>query len=131
VLVLCGPSEREAARAIAALAAHPAVVSLAGRDLGIGLTKACIRRARLLITTDSGPRHFATAFGTPVISLFGPTHVAWTRTHHPQAWHLRIDVPCGPCQRPICPEGHHRCMRELDPESVFRVASRMLERVKE
>jgi heptosyltransferase-2 len=128
VLVLCGPDEREAAREIVRLAGHRRVVSLADQPLGIGLSKACIRRSALLITTDSGPRHFAAAFNTPVITLFGPTHIAWTRTYSPRAWHLSIQVPCGPCQRPVCPVGHHRCMRELSPESVFRTALRALSR---
>jgi heptosyltransferase II len=127
VLVLCGPGERESAREIVAAAGHRQVVSLADQPLAIGLTKACVRRASLLITTDSGPRHFAAAFLTPVITLFGPTHIAWTRTNHPQAWHILHRVPCGPCQRPVCPEGHHRCMRDLSPEAVFRVALRALE----
>jgi hypothetical protein len=96
VLVVCGPSERDAARAIAARAAHPGVVSLADQPLSIGLTKACIRRSALLITTDSGPRHFAAAFRVPVLTLFGPTHIAWTRTYHPQAHHLFHPVACGP-----------------------------------
>ena len=126
VLVLCGPSERENARAIVAAAADDRVVSLADQELGIGLTKASIRRASLLITTDSGPRHFAAAFGTPVVTLFGPTHIAWTRTHHTLAWHVRHPVPCGPCQRPICPEQHHRCMIDLQPEGVYRLARRIL-----
>jgi heptosyltransferase-2 len=126
VLIVCGPDERSAAHEIVKAAGHPRVVSLADQSLGIGLTKACVRRSALLITTDSGPRHFAAAFNTPVITLFGPTHVAWTRTYHPHAWHLLKPVPCGPCQRPICPEGHHRCMRELSPDSVFRVALRAL-----
>src|SRR6185312_12785691 len=116
VLVLCGPSERENAREIVAAAADDCVVSLADQELGIGLTKACVRRASLLITTDSGPRHFAAAFGTPVLTLFGPTHLAWTRTQHTAAWHVSHPVPCGPCQRPICPEGHHRCMIDLTPD---------------
>src|SRR5262249_340740 len=77
-------------------------------------------------TTDSGPRHFAAAFQTPVITLFGPTHIAWTRTYHPQALHLFHPVDCGPCQRPVCPEGHHRCMRELTPDQVYQAALRML-----
>ena len=64
------------------------MVSLADQPLGLGLSKACVRRSALLITTDSGPRHFAAAFGIPVITLFGPTHIAWTRTYHPQAMHL-------------------------------------------
>jgi heptosyltransferase II len=126
VLVVCGPGERENARSIVASAADKRVVSLADCELGIGLTKACIRRTSLLITTDSGPRHFAAAFGTPVITLFGPTHIAWTRTHHPLAWHMKHTVPCGPCQRPVCPEGHHRCMKELAPDGVYAVARRVL-----
>ncbi len=69
VLVVCGPSERAAARAIAAAADHPRVVSLAPLELSLGLTKACVRRSAMLITTDSGPRHFATAFGVPVLTL--------------------------------------------------------------
>jgi heptosyltransferase-2 len=126
VLVLCGPAERDSAREIVALADHPGVVSLADQPLGLGLSKACVRRAALLITTDSGPRHFAAAFRTPVITLFGPTHIAWTRTYHPHAIHLYHPVPCGPCQRPVCPEGHHRCMRELRPEVVVDAALRLL-----
>lgn len=126
VLVVCGPKEREAARAIVARADHRRVKGLDGLPLGIGLTKACIRRSCLLITTDSGPRHFAAPFGVPVITLFGPTHIAWTRTYHPQAVHLVRPVPCGPCQKRVCPEGHHRCMRELDPDAVFRAAERLI-----
>ena len=126
VLVVCGPGEREAARSIVSQSDRPGVVSLADQPMGIGLTKACIRRATLLVTTDSGPRHFATGFDVPVITLFGPTHIAWTLTYHPKALHLHHPVPCGPCQKPSCPELHHRCLRDLGPDSVFESARRML-----
>ncbi len=119
VLVNCGPSEREIARQIVARAAHPRVVSLADEQLPIGLSKACIRRSRLLVTTDSGPRFFAPAFGVPVVSLFGPTHMDWSRTHFPREICLATPVPCGPCMKRICPLGHHRCMRELTVERVY------------
>ena len=127
-LVLCGPAERAAAREIVARADHPDVACLADahQPLGIGLTKACIRRSALLVTTDSGPRHFAAPFNIPVISLFGPTHIAWTLTFHPRALHLYRPVPCGPCQKRVCPLGHHRCMRELDPGDVYDAALRFL-----
>ena len=78
------------------------------------------------MTTDSGPRHFASAFDVPVLTLFGPTHIAWTRTHHPLSLHILHPVDCGPCQQPVCPEGHHRCMRDLDPDAVYRAATRLL-----
>lgn len=128
VLVVCGPGERDSAREIVTKAAHPRVTSLADEPMSLGLTKACVRRSSLMISTDSGPRHFAAAFGVPIVSLFGPTHIAWTRTHHPQAIHLQQPVPCGPCQQGVCPLGHHRCMVELSPDSVFRAAQRLLGR---
>jgi heptosyltransferase-2 len=126
VLVVCGPAEKDNARAIVAATGRPDVVSLADETLSIGLSKASIKRAELLVTTDSGPRHFATAFGVPVVSLFGPTAIGWTRTYHPRAIHLQVPVPCGPCQKPTCAEGHHRCMRDLDPGSVFEACLRLL-----
>jgi heptosyltransferase-2 len=134
VLVLCGPKECELARAIAAEADHPNVHALAdltapavvdGPRLSLGLTKACVRRADLLVTTDSGPRHFAAAFDRPVITLFGPTHIEWTETYHPRAVHLQKKFECGPCQLRVCPLDH-RCMRELKPEEVFAAAEGLL-----
>jgi heptosyltransferase-2 len=126
VLVLCGPSERDMARRIADDARSPHAHSLADTPLSLGLTKAIVRRADLLVTTDSGPRHFAAAFGTSVVTLFGPTHIGWTETYFEKAIHLQKRVPCGPCQRRVCPEGHHRCMRELSPGEAFGAASRLL-----
>jgi heptosyltransferase-2 len=127
VLVLCGPAERELARRIAGLARRPAVVTLVEELLSLGLTKACVRRADLLITTDSGPRHFASAFGTPVVTLFGPTHIAWTETYYERALHVQKQVPCGPCQLRVCPLDH-ACMTQLKPAEVFAAATQLLTR---
>lgn len=125
VLVLCGPSERELAGQIAIRADRPAVFSLADAPLSIGLTKACIRRASLLVTTDSGPRHFGIAFDRPTLTLFGPTHIAWTETYHAKSVHLQKKVPCGPCQLRVCPLDH-RCMKELTPAEVLAAVTQML-----
>jgi heptosyltransferase-2 len=127
VLVLCGPGEEELAREIGRLANRPSVHTLAEHPLSLGLTKACVRRADLLVTTDSGPRHFAAAFDRPVVTLFGPTHIAWTLTYHPKALHLQKKVACGPCQLRVCPLDH-RCMRGLPPVTVFHAAEELLAR---
>lgn len=127
VVVLCGPSERALAREIAQAADHARVGSLADEPVSIGLTKACVRRARLLVTTDSGPRHFAAAFGVPVITLFGPTHIAWSETYYERAVHLQHAVPCGPCQQRDCPQGHHRCMRDLTVARVYQAVAAQLD----
>lgn len=126
VLVTCGPSERELAREIVRLADHSRVVSLADEPISIGLTKACVRRSRLMVTTDSGPRFFAVAFGLPVITLFGPTDAAWTRTHYAGETCLHHAVPCGPCGKRVCPLAHHDCMRLLSVERVYEAVSEQL-----
>lgn len=124
VLVLCGPSERDSAKVIVAKSSHPAVTSLADEPLSIGLTKAVVRRLTTLVTTDSGPRHFAAAFGVPVVTLFGPTHIGWTETYFDRAVHVQKAVPCGPCQLRVCPLDH-RCMTTLTPQDVLEAMDRL------
>jgi len=120
VLIICGPAEAERASSIARLADHPRVFSLAGLPLSIGLSKACVRRSRLLVSTDSGPRHFAAAFGVPVVALFGPTDIRWTDTRYSGERRLQLSLDCQPCQQRVCPLGHHKCMRELTVDEVYR-----------
>jgi heptosyltransferase-2 len=127
VLVVCGPNERATAREIIRLADRPQIVSLADRPVSLGLTKACVRRLDLFVTTDSGPRHFAAAFGVPVISLFGPTYIEWTETYFEKGINLQKKVPCGPCQLRVCPLDH-RCMTELAPAEVLAAAADLLHR---
>ncbi|NIP84642.1 MAG: lipopolysaccharide heptosyltransferase II [Planctomycetales bacterium] len=126
VLVICGPQEHATAAEIVARADHPRVKSLAGQPLSVGLSKACVRRSRLVVSTDSGPRHFAAAFDVPVVTLYGPTHVAWGDTHYRHAVHLQHPVPCGPCMKRVCPLGHHLCMRELSVQQVYAAVEKLL-----
>lgn len=128
ILVLCGPAEREEANAIVRAADHQHVVSFGDAKLSLGLTKAAVRHSELLVTTDSGPRHFAPPFGVPVVTLFGPTHVAWSETYYERSLHLQLEVDCGPCQQRTCPLIHHRCLRELSPDRVYTAARALLER---
>lgn len=119
VLVNCGPAERDIARAIVERADDRRVVSLADFDVPLGLTKAVIRRSRLLLTTDSGPRFFGIAFGKPVVSIFGPTSPEHTQTHYEHETSLSLSLDCQPCFKRTCPLGHHACMRDLSVEQVY------------
>jgi heptosyltransferase-2 len=91
----------------------------------LGLTKALVRRSTLLVTTDSGPRHFAAAFDRPVVSLFGPTFIDWTRTYFDREICLQKQVPCGPCQLRVCPTDH-ACMKLLSPQEVLGAVQQLL-----
>ncbi|HWA99061.1 MAG TPA: lipopolysaccharide heptosyltransferase II [Pirellulales bacterium] len=128
VLVLCGPSERAIAAEIVRSAGDRRVASLADEPMSIGLTKACLERTRLLVTTDSGPRHLAAALGVPSVSLFGPTHIAWSDNHAATDMHVQLKLECQPCQQRVCPLKHHRCMRELSVERVMAAVVDQLRR---
>jgi heptosyltransferase-2 len=126
VLVICGPVERPIAARIAQLADCDGVLSLADEAVSLGLSKSLIRRSQLLISTDSGPRHFGAAFGIPTVTLFGPTDPRWSHNYNPRSFDLQQHLPCVPCARRTCPLGHHRCMRELKVDAVYRAACELL-----
>lgn len=127
VLVVCGPAEKSEAEQIVEQAQHPLVTSLAEEPPHLGLTKAAIQQAELLVTTDSGPRHFAAPFQVPVVTLFGPTHIMWSETFYEHSKHLQLKLDCGPCQQRVCPLGHHRCMKDLGPDQVYQAVVSLLE----
>jgi heptosyltransferase-2 len=126
VLIICGPAEAERASTIARSSGHPRVFSLSGFPPSIGLSKACVRRSRLLVSTDSGPRHFAAAFGVPVVTLFGPTDIRWTDTRYGGERQLQLSLECQPCQQRVCPLGHHKCMRDLTVDAVYAEVAGLL-----
>ncbi|MBN2578649.1 MAG: lipopolysaccharide heptosyltransferase II [Pirellulales bacterium] len=127
VLVTCGPKEREIARRIIELAREPRVVSMADQPLDLGTAKACIRRGKLMVSTDSGPRHVAAAFGLPVITLYGPMLPVWGENPTQRAVNLLLDLECIGCHARTCPLKHHRCMRDLTVQRVFGEVVKMLE----
>jgi heptosyltransferase-2 len=124
VLVMCGPAEVQAAKEIVRLAESERVFSMAEQPLGIGTAKACIRRSRLMVSTDSGPRHVAAAVGCAVITVYGPILPVWGRNPTVDATDLYLkDLECIGCGRRNCPRGHHKCMRELSADRVFRAVA--------
>lgn len=127
VLVVCGPAEKQEAIEIVAQADNPFITSLAAEPLHLGLTKAAIQQAELLVTTDSGPRHFAAPFQVPAVTLFGPTHQMWSETFYDRSLAVQLDLDCGPCQQRVCPLGHHRCMKELGADQVFQAVLSLLD----
>ncbi len=127
VLLMCGPKERELARRIAELSRHPRVFTMADQPMDIGTAKACMGRGRLMISTDSGPRHVAAALGLPVITFFGPMLPIWSDNPTQNAVHLLADLDCVGCRERVCPLKHHRCMRDISVDRVFREAVAMLE----
>lgn len=125
-LLLIGPGE-EATRDAVRTAARFPLIDVQGASPSIGKLKAAIEAAHLLIGNDSGPRHIAIALKRPVICLMGPTSPRYSTGPYEQGQVLRVDVDCGPCQKPVCATDH-RCMTRISAENVVAAATPWLAR---
>ncbi len=125
-LLLTGPDERDLARRALEAAGAP----IPGAEEVVPLTDlvAVLRRCELLVTTDSGPRHFGVAAGLPVLVLIGSTHPGYTQVDFDALDLLCEEVPCWPCHLKRCPIDF-RCMTRLGPERVLAAAEELLARL--
>ena len=82
------------------------------------------KKARIVITTDSGPMHLAAAVETPVIALFGPTDPARTGPYGAGHTIIRTELPCSPCLLKKC--STKKCMEDILPQQVFAAVERKL-----
>ena len=124
-LVSGSPGERPLLRQVVAAAASP-IIDLAERGITLGSLKAVIRRASLLITNDTGPRHIAAALKTPTVSLFGPTDHRWT-TWPSAREHVLLSEPFLPEQ--AMADAHPRAceIERITVSDVLFAARRLLE----
>ena len=121
-IVVVGGAE-DAALADAVVTAAPGRAHSAAGGLSLRASAALVARAAVLVTNDSLPLHLATAVGTPVVALFGPTVPAFGFGPRGQRDRVveHLSLACRPCSAhgpARCPLSHHRCMRELSVESV-------------
>ncbi len=140
VVVVGGDMDRPAADEIAAALESDAetprrqdvetpspVINATGWDLPA--TAALLQKCRALVVGDTGQMHLATAVGTPVIALFGPTVEAFGFfPYHAKAVVLEVDLPCRPCSAhggPACPLRHHRCLQDLQPSQVLEALRKL------
>jgi heptosyltransferase-2 len=124
VFIVPGPGEADIAQSIRIKMKQPPV------DMGRGILPldrlmALIRRSSLLITNDTGPRHFGVAFNKPVIVLMGPTDPRYTDYGLDKTVILQGDADCAPCHLKTCPVDH-RCMTMITPQKVLTAAREMI-----
>jgi heptosyltransferase I len=72
-VVTFGPGEEDLAEELISAAGDSAPVAL---PLSLGPLMALLRRAKFVVSADTGPLHLASALGAPVVGLFGPTDPA-------------------------------------------------------
>jgi heptosyltransferase-2 len=124
VVAVGGPGDRALVSALGSR-----VINVAG-EFTLQETGACLARAAVLVSGDTGVMHMATGVGTPVVALFGPTvepfgFFPYTR----RAAVLERDIDCRPCSAmgtERCPLGHHRCLEEILPDQVAAAVQRLV-----
>ncbi|HEX3236525.1 MAG TPA: lipopolysaccharide heptosyltransferase II [Gemmatimonadales bacterium] len=121
-IVVLGSAD-DAGLAAEILAAAPGRAHSAAGVMSLRAAAALLEQAGVLVTNDSAPLHLATAVGTPIVALFGPTVPAFGfGPRGPRDLVVEHDrLSCRPCSSHgprVCPLGHHRCMRELSVERV-------------
>lgn len=122
-LVLVGPSEVELGERIAK---DGNAIALSKPVLPLDKLKAVVKRGALMITGDTGPRHIAVAFDRPIVCLMGPTDSRYTDYCMERTVLIRKDLECSPCQRKVCPLGHHRCMKDIAVDEVVAAGEQLL-----
>ncbi|MDR2116380.1 MAG: lipopolysaccharide heptosyltransferase II [Planctomycetaceae bacterium] len=127
VLINCGPAETKTVKEIVTLTKRKRVFSLADQPLNIHTGKICLKRAKLTVSTDSGPLHIASAFGKPTLVLLGPTSETYIANPYINRYVLTQHLPCSPCYaKKKCPQKHHRCMKEITPQLVFEKIQQLI-----
>jgi heptosyltransferase-2 len=130
IILNAAPSEKPIARRVEqAMSSEPAI-SFAHRDNSLPLLRSLAARCDLMVTNDTGARHFGVATGSKVVTLFGSTDPRWTHLYTSLERTVRVELPCSPCQQRICPQPagplYHKCMFDISVEHVLDVCCELL-----
>jgi len=119
------PEEKQIAEQIVNASSNQ-LVNLCDTPISLGELKALYLIADLVICNDTGPRHIAIGLQRKVITLVGPNDPAWTDPGYKDEVFIKSQVPCAPCDKPICKKPSHLCMEAITVEMVCQTAASSL-----
>lgn len=153
VILLGGKEDQEDGEKIAAI--DPVKIYNACGKFRLNESADLVRRAKLVVTNDTGLMHIASAFKRPVISIWGNTVTGFgmypyygqqylsasinhrvlpseTAAQHKPFEILEVrNLRCRPCSKigyKKCPLGHFKCMEKIDTSLLLQ---RVNERIRE
>lgn len=94
-----------------------------------------VRKAKLVVTNDTGLMHIAAAYKKPIISLWGNTVPSFGMIPYygvSMVPHTMVQVNklwCRPCSKigyKKCPLGHFKCMEKIEVEQVLQIVKQSL-----
>jgi ADP-heptose:LPS heptosyltransferase len=145
IVLLGGLEDADEGDRIAA-ADHIKIYNACGK-FGLNESADLVRRAKLVVTNDTGLMHIAAAYKRPIISLWGNTvpdfgMYPYYGSNYLQRFGINnagqglpyeiIEIHrlrCRPCSKigyDSCPLGHFKCMEKIDPAAVVsRIRARL------
>lgn len=129
VILLGGPEDREAGEEIAST--DPIKIYNSCGKFNLNESADLVRRAKVIITHDTGLMHIAAAFKKPVISIWGNTVPSFGMTPYfgnamvKNALFEIKGLYCRPCSKigySKCPLGHFKCMEKHNMPAVAEKA---------
>jgi ADP-heptose:LPS heptosyltransferase len=137
VILLGGKEDREAGDAIAA--ADPHKIYNACGKFSINESADLVRRAKVIISHDTGLMHIAAAFNKPIISVWGNTVPEFGMyPYYPSRSNKPFDIVevdnlrCRPCSKigyKKCPLGHFKCMELISTDTILTRLRQRLGRI--
>jgi heptosyltransferase-2 len=133
IILLGGKEDNENAKQIASVG--PVKVYNACGKFNLNESADLVRKARLVITHDTGLMHIAAAFKKKIISVWGNTvpgfgMYPYYGRHHPSNSKFEIlNLRCRPCSKigyAKCPRGHFKCMKQISMDSIAETVGQFL-----
>ncbi len=132
IVLLGGKEDRQRGEEIAS--ADPIKIYNACGKFSLNESADWVRRAKFVVTGDTGLMHIAAAFRKPIISIWGNTVPAFGMTPYygsDAVDHVLLEhkVWCRPCSKigyARCPIGHFSCMKKIEPLRVLELARQWL-----
>ncbi|NUM33526.1 MAG: lipopolysaccharide heptosyltransferase II [Candidatus Brocadiae bacterium] len=123
LLLFVGPGEEKIANSI--ISQSKVCLINTANELDLAILKPLVKRCQILVTNDTGTRHYAVALGVPTVVIIGSTDPRYTASNLEKTIVLREEIDCSPCHKKICP-GDHKCMTMITPEKVLQACEKFM-----
>ena len=125
IFLIGGKDEYELSNKILEAVNDNRVINLTGK-LTLAELAYLLKRSQLFIGNDSGPMHIASACGTKVIGLYGPTDPERFGPYGGNCIALRMEDKCPPCAKDECKFKNYRCVDQISVDDVINVIKDLL-----
>jgi len=121
LLLTWGPGEHDKVMQIHSLS--KALPEIGPQTQSLLELAALLEQCDLVVTVDSGPMHIASAIGTPVVAIFGPTDIRVNAPYWQPYKVVSSSMDCSPCDENC---DHTQCMEAVTPERVFEAVQELV-----